>query len=207
MESHTNNTNNNAAAARDSSARLTSIHVTALDGIVNVNSLFTIAVFIGFSFTTPEDAHTGSRPGCTANRETVRRLIVYEVVSFSFFLYSSLIAQSIKLGINLVNNMDPNDPHKANIHPNILKYGLFGSATGSLIGSLFLVLSIVDFIQVKLGVYSCGGKSVYGIVTLVALVGFALLVYGCTAVYVSFFAAASSKSTAQQSAVSSIELA
>ncbi|KAL0459026.1 UNVERIFIED_CONTAM: hypothetical protein Slati_0529800 [Sesamum latifolium] len=122
----------------------TSIHVTALDGIVNVNSLFTMAIFIGFSLTVPEAATAAARTECTTSRETVRRLIVFEVVSFSFFLFSSLIAQSLKLAINLINNMDPNDPHKADIDPDFLKYGLFGSAIGSVMGCLFLMLSIVD---------------------------------------------------------------
>ncbi|PIN01519.1 hypothetical protein CDL12_25976 [Handroanthus impetiginosus] len=171
----------------------TSIHVTALDGIVNVNSLFTMAIFIGFSLTVPEAATATSRPECTTSRETVRRLIVFEVVSFSFFLYSSLIAQSLKLAINLLNNMDPNDPHKADIDPDYLKYGLFGSAIGSVVGCSFLMLSIVDFIQVKLGAYSCGGKPVYAVVTLVVFVGFGLAVYVSTAIYASFFVEISSK--------------
>ncbi|KAL0459027.1 UNVERIFIED_CONTAM: hypothetical protein Slati_0529900 [Sesamum latifolium] len=174
----------------------TSIHVTALDGIVNVNSLFTMAIFIGFSLTAPEAATAVSRKECTTSRETVRRLIVFEVVSFSFFLFSSLIAQSMKLAINLINNMDPNDPHKADIDPDFLKYGLFGSAIGSVAGCLFLTLSIVDFIQVKLGSYSCGGKPVYALVTLVVFVGFALVVYVTTAIYASFFVEISGKNTA-----------
>ncbi|PIN23844.1 hypothetical protein CDL12_03424 [Handroanthus impetiginosus] len=176
----------------------TSVHVTALDGIANVNSLFTMATFIGFSLTVPQAATVASRPECTASQETVRRLIVYEVVSFSFFLFSSLIAQSLKLSINLFNNMDPNDPHKADIDPDFLKYGLFGSAIGSVMGSAFLLLSIVDFIQVKLGVFSCGYKPVYALVTLVLFVGSGLLVYVCTAVYASFFVEVSSKDTTQK---------
>ncbi|KAM1987436.1 hypothetical protein ACFX15_034695 [Malus domestica] len=36
-----------------SSSSTTSVHVTALDGLVNVNSLFTIAVFVGLSLATP----------------------------------------------------------------------------------------------------------------------------------------------------------
>ncbi|KAI3450134.1 hypothetical protein Pfo_006799 [Paulownia fortunei] len=176
----------------------TSIHVTALDGIVNVNSLFTMAIFIGFSLTVPEAATAVSRAECTTSRETVRRLIIFEVFSFSFFLFSSLIAQSLKLAINLLNNMDPNDPHKADIDPDYLKYGLFGSAIGSVMGCLFLTLSIVDFIQVKLGAYSCGGKPVYAMVTLVLFVGSALLIYVSTAIYASFFVEISSKDTTQQ---------
>ncbi|PIN01518.1 hypothetical protein CDL12_25975 [Handroanthus impetiginosus] len=171
----------------------TSIHVTALDGIVNVNSPFTMAIFISFSLTVPEAATAASWPECTPSRETVRRLIVFEVVSFSFFLFSSLIAQSLKLAINLLNNMDPNDPHKVDIDPDYLKYGLFGSAIGSVVGCLFLMLSIVDFIQVKLRTNSCGGKPVYAVVTLVVFVVFELAVYVGTAVYASFFVEISSK--------------
>ncbi|KAI3461789.1 hypothetical protein Pfo_018452 [Paulownia fortunei] len=152
-----------------------------------------MAIFVGFSLTVPEAATAASRAECTTSRETVRRLIVFEVVSFSFFLFSSLIAQSLKLAINLLNNMDANDPHKADIDPDLLKYGLFGSATGSVMGCLFLMLSIVDFVQVKLGMYSCGGKPVYGLVALVVFVGSGLLVYVTTAVYVSFFVEVSSK--------------
>ncbi|KAI3450136.1 hypothetical protein Pfo_006801 [Paulownia fortunei] len=165
----------------------TSVHVTALDGIVNVNSLFTVAIFIGFSLTVPAASGAGNKPSCNASIEIVRKLIVFEVISFSFFLFSSLIAQSLKLAINLVNSLDSNDPHKADIDSFCMKYGLVGSGIGSVLGCTFLMLSIVDFIQVKLGVFSCGGKSVYAIVTLVVLVGTSLLVYILTAVYASFF--------------------
>ncbi|GFP91182.1 hypothetical protein PHJA_001262200 [Phtheirospermum japonicum] len=171
----------------------TSVHVTALDGIVNVNSLFTMATFIGFSLTVPEAASAAASVECHVSRGTVRRLIVFEVVSFSFFLFSSLIAQSIKLAINLVNNMDARDPHKADIDPDLLKYGLFGSAAGSVLGCVFLMLSMVDFIQVKLGVFSCGGKPVYALVTLVVFVGSGLAVYVSTAIYASFFVEISSE--------------
>ncbi|KAG8388849.1 hypothetical protein BUALT_Bualt02G0167800 [Buddleja alternifolia] len=259
---NTQNKTTTTTAVADSSTTTvgpvkTSVHVTALDGIVNVNSLFTMATFIDpeidtsnrviegydkFSYPSqtsgsddvsnkttrieenleepqlrkssrgriprrhfdiegeafmiapkdvPEAATAASRAECTASRETVKRLIVFEVISFSFFLFSSLIAQSI----NLVNNMDPTDPHKADINPNLLKYGLFGSAIGSLMGCSFLMLSIVDFIQVKLGVFSCGGKPVYALVTLVLFVGSGLVVYVSTAIYAAFFVEVSSKDT------------
>lgn len=184
-----------AAAANPSSAATTSgrsglktsVHVTALDGIVSVNSLFTMALFIGFSLTVPETATAVSRASCTTSRETVRRLIVFEVVSFSFFLFSSLVAQSLKLAINLRNSLDSDDPHKATIDVDFLKYGLCSSAVGSGMGCTFLMLSIVDFIRVKLGSLSCGGKPVYAVATLLALVGPGLVVYMVTAVYASFF--------------------
>lgn len=182
-----------AAAVKTVGALKTSVHVTALDGIVNVNSLFTMAIFIGFSLTSPQNATTERRAECTTSPDTLRRLIVFEVTSFSFFLCSSLIAQSLKLAINLLNNMDANDPHKADIDPDYLRYGLFGSAIGSVSGCVFLMLSIVDFIRVKLGSYSCGGEPVYAVVTLVVFVGCGLLVYITTAVYASFFVEISSK--------------
>ncbi|KAL0370950.1 UNVERIFIED_CONTAM: hypothetical protein Sangu_0413100 [Sesamum angustifolium] len=164
----------------------TSVHVTALDGIVNVNSLFTMAIFIGFSLTVPEAGGAGNKPSCNASVEIVREVIVHEVISFSFFLFSSLIAQSLKLAINLVNSLDPKEAHKADIDSFCMKYGLFGSAVGSVLGCTFLMLSIVEFIQVKLGVFGCGGKPVYAIVTMVLLVGSSLLVYIVTAFYASF---------------------
>ncbi|KAL8548866.1 hypothetical protein ACS0TY_007942 [Phlomoides rotata] len=176
----------------------TSVHVTALDGIVNVNSLFTMAIFIGFSLTVPENAAAVSRAECTTSRTTVRRLIVFEVVSFSFFLFSSLVAQSLKLTINLLNNMDPGDPHKADVDPDLLRYGLFGSAVGSVMGCAFLMLSIMDFVRVKLGDYSCGGEPVIALVALVIFVGPGLFIYMATAVYASFFIEVSSKNSTQQ---------
>ncbi|XP_057801439.1 uncharacterized protein LOC131016740 [Salvia miltiorrhiza] len=164
----------------------TSIHVTALDGIVNVNSLFTMSLFIGFSMTVPENATAGASAACTTSAETVRRLIVFEVISFSFFLFSSLVAQSLKLQINLRNNMDAGDPHKADISIDHLKYCLLGSAVGSVLGCTFLMLSIVDFIRVKLGSLSCGGEPVYAVVTLLVFVGSGLLVYVITAARAAF---------------------
>ncbi|XP_057801450.1 uncharacterized protein LOC131016747 [Salvia miltiorrhiza] len=175
------------AGAGGDGGRQTSIHVTALDGIVNVNSLFTLAMFVGLSMTSPENATTAWSAGCTTGGETVRRLIVFEVVSFSFYLFSSLVAQSLKLQINLRNNLDPKDPHKADIDVDHLKYCLFASAVGSVLGCIFLILSIVDFIRVKLGSLSCGGKPVYAVVTLVVCVGAGLLVYAITAARAAFF--------------------
>lgn len=188
-----------AAATTTTLGRVkTSIHVTALDGIVNVNSLFTMATFIGFSLTIPENATAASTVQCTVSRETVRQLIIFEVISFSFFLFSSLIAQSLKLAINLLNNMDPSDPHKADLDRDSLKYALFGSAVGSVMGCIFLMLSIMDFIQVKLGRISCGGKPVYALVTLVLFVGAGLLVYISTAIYASFFVEVTGKDAKTQ---------
>jgi hypothetical protein len=59
------------------------VHVTALDGIVNANSLFSIAVFVGLSLTTPNQQSLGNNTACNAGVDMVRKLVVFEVVSFS----------------------------------------------------------------------------------------------------------------------------
>lgn len=52
-----------------------------------------------------------------------------------------------------------------------MKFGLLGSAVGSVVGCLSLIVSISYAIQVKLGVISCGGESVFAVAVLAVLVG------------------------------------
>lgn len=166
-----------------SSASTTSVHVTALDGLVNVNSLFTIAVFVGLSLTTPNQ-HSLENTACDAGIDVAKKLLVFEVVSFSFFLFSSLVAQGLKLAINLLNSKDVDEAFKAHINLRVLRFGMLGSAVGSVMGCLFLMLSMVNVIQIRLGMLSCGGKSaVHSVAALIVLVTSALLVYISTAVY------------------------
>nr|CAD1843574.1 unnamed protein product [Ananas comosus var. bracteatus] len=132
----------------------TSIHVTALDGVVNVNSLFTVAVFVGLSLTGPPSPGQGG--GCSAGADVARNLLAFEVVSFSFFLFSSLVAQGLKLALNLINANDPHDAFRARIDARLLRLGMLASAGGSVLGCVFLLLSMVDVIQIRLGLLSCG---------------------------------------------------
>ncbi|TXG60700.1 hypothetical protein EZV62_015273 [Acer yangbiense] len=77
------------------------VHLTALDDLVNVNSLFTIAVFIGMSIASPNQHSLEIRQECDTGPILSKRLILYEVVSFACFLLSSLLAKSLKVLINL----------------------------------------------------------------------------------------------------------
>ncbi|KAA8543581.1 hypothetical protein F0562_021673 [Nyssa sinensis] len=167
-----------------SSSSTTSVHVTALDGLVNVNSLFTIAVFVGLSLTT-QGQHSLENPSvCDAGIDVAKKLLVFEVVSFSFFLFSSLIAQGLKLAINLLNSKDANEAFRAHINLKVLRFGMLGSAVGSVMGCVFLMLSMVGVIQIRLGTLSCGSKSaVHAVATMIILVTSALLVYISTAIY------------------------
>ncbi|CAK9166861.1 unnamed protein product, partial [Ilex paraguariensis] len=69
----------------------------ALDDIVNVNSLFSVAVFIGFSFTAPGQRSLDGREECNADIDLLRMLVLFEVAAFSLFLYSSLMAKALKM--------------------------------------------------------------------------------------------------------------
>ncbi|XP_057862570.1 uncharacterized protein LOC131070908 isoform X4 [Cryptomeria japonica] len=46
----------------------TTVHVTALDGLVNVNSLFTVAVFVGLSLATPGQRSLDDSGTCNADQ-------------------------------------------------------------------------------------------------------------------------------------------
>ncbi|KAJ4963587.1 hypothetical protein NE237_023526 [Protea cynaroides] len=161
----------------------TSVHVTALDGLVNVNSLFTIAVFMGLSLTTPGQHSLENNGVCAAGLNGAKRLFCNEIVSFSFFLFSNLVAQGLKLAINLLNSKEVDEDTKAHIHMNLLRLGMMASAVGSVMGCIFLVLSMVNAIQIKLGLLSCSAYAVGAVAGMVTLVSSGLLVYISTALY------------------------
>lgn len=96
-----------------STASTTSVHISALDGIVNANSLFTVAVFVGITFDQPRDLNLADRTECNAGRDVERDLVVFEVISFAFFLFSSLVAQGLKLTINLLNSKETDEVFKS----------------------------------------------------------------------------------------------
>ena len=61
---------------------------------------------------------------------------------------------------------------------------MLGSAVGSVLGCLFLMLSMVNVIEIRLGLLSCGSRSaVHAVAALLVLVSSALVVYISTAVY------------------------
>ncbi|XP_062175584.1 uncharacterized protein LOC133880616 [Alnus glutinosa] len=172
-------------SASTSTTTTTSVHVTALDGIVTANSLFTIAVFVGLSLDTPDQNSMENNTACDVGIDMFRNLVVFEVVSFSFFLYSSLVAQGLKLAINLLNSNEVNEAFRAQINKKVLRLGMMASAIGSVMGCLFLMLSIVNVIQIRLGLLSCGSKSaIHAVAALLILVSSALLLY----IYTSFYA-------------------
>ncbi|KAF7120090.1 hypothetical protein RHSIM_Rhsim13G0076200 [Rhododendron simsii] len=160
--------------------RTTSIHAMALDGIVNVNSLFTIATFLGLAVN-PANTSTlldsTKSSSCTSTTSVAEHLVTFHVYSFSSFLFSSLVASALKQAIKAA---DEADNPTAQVSLKALRAGILASAAGSASGCVFLMLALVDLIQIKLGVLSCWSwYTLAAIAPLVTLVPSALVAYIC----------------------------
>lgn len=174
----------------------TSIHVTALDGIVNVNSLFTLAAFVGLAWRPSSDGpgladgadHTGNP--CAAGDRAESDLVSFHVLAFACFLFSSLVALCLKQLVRTVIH-PPQYRHgapgpstvvgrTARINRGALRVGILASAVGSVGGCGFLMMALVNVVQVKLGRLGCGagGSAAWAaVVPLVTLVPAAMLIY------------------------------
>lgn len=152
----------------------TSIHVTALDAIVSVNSLFTAIVFLGISFNMTA---IGDTSPCASGPEIIKQLVIFEVVSFSCFLFSSLLAQGLKLHVNILNCYNQNDADQAMIDKSLLTYGLVASALGSGGGCIFLMVAMINVIRVRLGKISCSEYSLPTVIILIVLVSSGILMF------------------------------
>ncbi|KAJ4878020.1 Uncharacterized protein Rs2_43038 [Raphanus sativus] len=184
IETSSNHNSNNSISNTSAASTTTSVHISALDGIVNANSLFTVAVFVGISFDQPRDLTLTDRAECNAGIDVERDLVVFEVISFAFFLFSSLVAQGLKVTINLLNSKETDEVFKADIDCDLLRLGVVGAAGGSILGCVFLLLSMVEVIQLRLGLLSCGSSlAIHTVLALVVLVSSALSVYIFTVFY------------------------
>ncbi|XP_040382116.1 uncharacterized protein LOC102710318 [Oryza brachyantha] len=173
----------------------TSIHITALDGIVNVNSLFTLAAFIGLAWRPsadgPELAAGADRLGsaCAAGDRVESDLVLFHVLAFACFLFSSLVALCLKQivraspryrGRGGAAGSAATLSRTAMINRVALRAGILASAVGSVCGCGFLMMALVNVVQVKLGRLGCGagGSAAWGaVVPLVTLVPTAMLIY------------------------------
>ena len=174
----------------------TSIHITALDGIVNVNSLFTLAVFIGLAWnpTDPSNSLIGPNDpiSCSPSPKIAEDLITFHVYSFSSFLFSSLIALALKQAIRVAktsnhthgNYLEAAELMLAQVNKSLIRVGMLVSGIGSVCGCVFLMLALVNVVQLKLGSLGCGNGHIYAaVVPLVILVPVALLVYVSIVLY------------------------
>lgn len=101
--------------------------------------------------------------------------MTFQVVSFSSFMFSSLVAQGLKQVIVIINRNIVKMIFKAQINNTFLRVGMLLSALGSICGSIFQMLALMDLIQIKLRTLSYGISQSIGVVeTLFMLVSIAL---------------------------------
>lgn len=164
----------------------TSIHISALDGIVNVNSLFTLAVFIGLAWNPTDPNNLILETSCNPGPSVAEDLVAFHVYSFSAFLFSSLIALGLKQVIRITKSPAYHPPVEflAHINRSVLRVGMLVSGIGSVFGCGFLMLALVNVVQIKLGTLACGStQSFAAVIPLVILVPVGLLLYVCMIVY------------------------
>ncbi|KAJ9146720.1 hypothetical protein P3X46_028952 [Hevea brasiliensis] len=166
----------------------TKIHIMALDGIVNVNSLFTLALFLGLAWYPAPDPSISlvTDPSCAASSAIAEDLIAFHVYSFSSFLFSSLIALALKQAIKIADKDDNNivsvdevgSASLVQVNLVALRVGTLISGFGSVFGCGFLMMALVHLVQIKLGTLACGSLYTFAAIgPLVILVPLALLIY------------------------------
>ncbi|GMI98612.1 hypothetical protein HRI_003530500 [Hibiscus trionum] len=153
------------------------IHQKALDDLVNVNSLFTLAVFVGLSLARQGERSLENRSECDADVGNAKRLVVNEVVSFACFLLSSLVAKALKIHVSICQEADFKNRRNQLVRLSMLLLSVWSSV----FGCIFLTVSMVDVIQIKVGRLSC--RSVYAWRATGALIAIVLL---ALAIYVPF---------------------
>ncbi|WOH14879.1 hypothetical protein DCAR_0934407 [Daucus carota subsp. sativus] len=122
-------------------------HLRTLDDLVNVNSLFTLAVFVGLSQAAPGARSLENRQDCDAGPGVAKMLVLYEVVAFACFLLSSLVAKVLKLHLSL-DGLKYDFVRKGFDLKDAL---LIITACASVSGIILLTLSVVNIIQIRIG--------------------------------------------------------
>ncbi|KAF2284680.1 hypothetical protein GH714_029155 [Hevea brasiliensis] len=174
--------------SKRSIGKIKDILMKALDDLVSVNSIFTVAVFLGLSFASPTGLHSleVNRHECDPDVKMVKRLIMYEVVSFSSFLLSSLVAKSLKIYLSIfypdTDTSDSDNKAKASSDNKLFHPGrgfMFGiSILASVVGVLFLTISMKYVVEIKIGKLSCGIHETWAsVIALCVLVAIALFIY------------------------------
>ncbi|KAK2651564.1 hypothetical protein Ddye_011420 [Dipteronia dyeriana] len=162
------------------------VHQKALDDLVNVNSLFTLAVFVGLAYANPSQRSLENRPECDPDPGLAKRLVIYEVNSFACFLFSSLVAKAIKVILNIRKKELTRDHilvpdrlcKKVILSETWKRISLGLSVFASFAGIVLLTLSMVYVVQIRVGKLTCGSDhALMAVVPLCAMVLTALLFY------------------------------
>ncbi|KAK6937902.1 hypothetical protein RJ641_031410 [Dillenia turbinata] len=150
------------------------VYRKVLDDLVYVNSLFSTAVYVGLSLTETKPTSLESRDECNAGADMAKRVVTYDVISFSFFLFSSLTAKTLKVFLNCHTRKELRNPIKKVVRVVMLLL----SVIASVIGILFLMFSMVYVIQIRLGKLSCGTHAaLLATMSMISIVSTALVIF------------------------------
>ncbi|XP_059625216.1 uncharacterized protein LOC132268379 [Cornus florida] len=153
--------------------KIIQIYQKALDDLVNVNSLFTVAVFVGLS-SAPDQFSLDDREECHGSIGMSKRLIVFEIISFSCLLFSGLVAKSVKVDLHLYQEHDFENGRLKRSRVLLL----FLSALASIAGCVFLEASMLHVIQLRLGKLSCRGTHTLGAaISMIVIICSVLIIY------------------------------
>ncbi|KAI3416661.1 uncharacterized protein J3R85_015215 [Psidium guajava] len=149
-----------------------------LDDIVSLNSFFTVAVFIGLSFAQPGQVQSLAEDSSCHPHATMRkRLVFYEIVSFSCFIFAGFLGKAVKVFLYTSEKRDALDREQNIVKPQEKSHrkttsllGFYSSIYGTMLGCLLLLLAMIDVVQIKLGRFSCHSK--YTVATVCIMVGF-----------------------------------
>ncbi|XP_030442619.2 uncharacterized protein LOC115664875 [Syzygium oleosum] len=164
-----------------------------LDDVVSLNSLFTVAVFVGLSLAQPGQVHSlEDDDTCHPDTKIRKRLVAFEIASFSCFVFSGFLAKTVKIFLYIYKNRDGlpgsvvKNPHRQ--WKSLV--GFYLSIYGTMVGCLLLLLAMVDVIQIKLGRLSCESEfAVSTVSVMVGTIGLSLLIYFTTVTYGLVFTA------------------
>ncbi|KAJ9159816.1 hypothetical protein P3X46_025285 [Hevea brasiliensis] len=144
----------NAAATR--TGELTKFQSNAVDVLSSINSLFTVAVFLGLSFASPNQKSIDPRSECNPDATMLKRLVLWEVISFSFFLFSSLFLKSLQLYINMLGDEKKEGEKKEGGKKKGVVRGMFYiSVLTTTLGVASFTVSMAYLIQIQVGKMSC----------------------------------------------------
>ncbi|XP_030472977.1 uncharacterized protein LOC115690683 isoform X1 [Syzygium oleosum] len=164
-----------------------------LDDVVSLNSLFTVAVFVGLSLAQPGQVHSlEDDDTCHPDIKIRKRLVAFEIASFSCFVFSGFLAKTVKIFLYIYKKRDGlpggvvKNPHRQ--WKSLV--GFYFSIYMTMVGCLLLLLAMVDVVQIKLGRLSCDSEfAVSTVSVMVGTIGLSLLIYFTTVTYGLVFTA------------------
>ncbi|KAK3408914.1 hypothetical protein EUGRSUZ_J01058 [Eucalyptus grandis] len=164
-----------------------------LEDIVSLNSLLTVAVFIGLSDAQPGQVQSlQDDDTCHPDAKIRKRLVAFEIASFSCFVFSGFLAKTVKIFLYIYKKQDGTKKNPQRRWRSLV--GFYLSIYGTMAGCLLLLLAMVDVVQMKLGRLSCDSTySVSTVTVMVSTIGLSLLIYFTTVTYGLLFTTKTAK--------------